>query len=51
VEPTSVGFAKASVKVVNEALRSTKTLANKEIDVIKDDVLEGLTAVVTVRMY
>ena len=41
---------KALVKVVNEALRSTKTLANKEIDVIKDDVLEGLTAVVTVRM-
>ena len=45
-----VVFDKAVVKVVNEALRSTKTLSNKEIDVIKDDVLEGLTAVVTVRM-
>jgi DNA gyrase subunit B len=35
---------------MNDALRSTKTLKNNEGDVIKDDVLEGLTAVVTVRM-
>jgi DNA gyrase subunit B len=45
-----VGFERALVKVVNEALRATKTLNNKEIDVIKDDILEGMTAVVTVRM-
>ena len=45
-----LGFERSLVKVINEALRSTKTLANKEADVIKDDILEGMTAVVTVRM-
>ena len=44
------GFEKAITKVMNDVLRSTKTLKNNELDVIKDDVLEGLTAVVTVRM-
>ncbi|ASY09934.1 DNA gyrase subunit B [Candidatus Nanopelagicus limnes] len=44
------GFEKAITKVVNDALRATKTLKNNEADVIKDDVQEGLTAVVTVRM-
>jgi len=44
------GFEKAITKVMNDVLRSTKTLKNNEADVIKDDVLEGLTAVVTVRM-
>lgn len=44
------GFERAITKVMNDALRSTKTLKNNEGDVIKDDVLEGLTAVVTVRM-
>lgn len=44
------GFEKAITKAVNDALRSTKTLKNNEADVIKDDVQEGLTAVVTVRM-
>ncbi len=44
------GFERAITKVMNDFLRSTKTLKNNEADVIKDDVLEGLTAVVTVRM-
>jgi len=44
------GFERAITKVMNDALRATKGLKNNEADVIKDDVLEGLTAVVTVRM-
>ena len=45
-----LGFERAITKSFNEALRSTKTLKNNEADVIKDDIMEGLTAVVTVRM-
>ena len=44
------GFERAITKAFNDALRATKTLKNNEADVIKDDVLEGLTSVVTVRM-
>ena len=44
------GFEKSITKAVNDTLRATKTLKNNEADVIKDDVQEGLTAVVTVRM-
>jgi DNA gyrase subunit B len=44
------GFERAITKAVNDALSATKTLKNNEADVIKDDVQEGLTAVVTVRM-
>ena len=44
------GFEKSITKVVNDTLRATKTLKNNEADVIKEDVQEGLTAVVTVRM-
>ena len=44
------GFERAITKAVNDALRATKTLKNNEADVIKDDVQEGLTGVVTVRM-
>ena len=44
------GFERAITKAVNDTLRATKTLKNNEADVIKDDVQEGLTAVVTVRM-
>ena len=44
------GFERALTKIVNDVLRATKTLKNNEADVIKDDVQEGLTAVVTVRM-
>ncbi len=46
----TLGFERAITKVMNDFLRETKTLKNNELDVIKDDVLEGLTAVVTVRM-
>ena len=44
------GFERALTKSFNEYLRSTGTLKKNEPDVIKDDILEGLTAVVTVRM-
>ncbi|MER7543427.1 type IIA DNA topoisomerase subunit B [Actinomadura sp.] len=44
------GFDRAVVKVLNEQLRAVKLLKNGDEDVIKEDVLEGLTAVVTVRL-
>ncbi|MFI6084742.1 type IIA DNA topoisomerase subunit B [Streptomyces sp. NPDC051217] len=44
------GFERAVTKTVNEALRSAKLLRVAEDDVVKDDALEGLTAVVTVRL-
>jgi len=44
------GFEQAVTKTFNEVLRDTRTLKAAEADVIKDDVLEGLTAVVTVRL-
>ncbi|MEU5990275.1 DNA topoisomerase IV subunit B [Spirillospora sp. NPDC047418] len=44
------GFDRAVLKVLNEQLRATKLLKNGDEDVIKEDVLEGLTAVVTVRL-
>jgi len=44
------GFDRALVRVINEQLRATRLLKNSDEDVIKDDVLEGLTAVVTVRL-
>jgi DNA gyrase subunit B len=44
------GFERALVKVFNDALRATKLLKVNDDGVIKDDVLEGLTAVVTVRL-
>ena len=44
------GFERALTKVINDQLRATKTLKNNEADVIKDDVQEGLTSVITVRM-
>jgi DNA gyrase subunit B len=44
------GFERALTKTVNEALRSQRVLRASEDDVVKDDVLEGLTAVVTVRL-
>ncbi|HEX6515102.1 MAG TPA: DNA topoisomerase IV subunit B [Nocardioidaceae bacterium] len=44
------GFEQAVTKTFNEVLRSTKTLRSAEADVVKEDVLEGLTAVVTVRL-
>ena len=44
-----VGFERALVKVMNEQLRSTKLLKVNDDAVIKEDILEGMTAVVTVR--
>ncbi|HSE07603.1 MAG TPA: DNA topoisomerase IV subunit B [Nocardioidaceae bacterium] len=44
------GFEQALTKTFNEVLRSSKQLKVNDPDVIKDDVLEGLTAVVTVRL-
>ncbi len=44
------GFERSLAKTVNEALRSTKLLRVAEDDVTKDDAMEGLTAVVTVRL-
>ncbi len=44
------GFEAAVTKTLNDALRDAKTLKVAEPDVVKDDVLEGMTAVVTVRL-
>ncbi|REF37923.1 DNA gyrase/topoisomerase IV subunit B [Thermasporomyces composti] len=44
------GFERALTRTFNEVLRGTRLLRANEADVIKDDVLEGLTAVVTVRL-
>ncbi|MDQ4053504.1 MAG: type IIA DNA topoisomerase subunit B [Actinomycetota bacterium] len=44
------GFEAALGKTFNEAMRATKALRVNDDDVIKDDILEGLTAVVTVRL-
>jgi DNA gyrase subunit B len=44
------GFERAITKSFNEALRGNKVLRVGEPDVLKDDVLEGLTSIVTVRL-
>ncbi|MDT9594580.1 DNA topoisomerase IV subunit B [Nocardioides zeae] len=44
------GFEQAATRTFNEVLRSTKALKQNDADVIKDDVLEGLTVVVTVSL-
>ncbi|HEY8789418.1 MAG TPA: DNA topoisomerase IV subunit B [Actinopolymorphaceae bacterium] len=44
------GFERGLTTTVNNALRSQKVLRVGEEAVIKDDVLEGMTAVVTVRL-
>ncbi|MBO0918188.1 DNA gyrase/topoisomerase IV subunit B [Streptomyces laculatispora] len=44
------GFERSVTKTVNEVLRSAKLLRVAEDDIVKDDALEGLTAVVTVRL-
>ncbi len=44
------GFESALTKTFNEVLRASRLLKNGDVDVIKDDVLEGLTSVVTVRL-
>ncbi|MFE0423054.1 type IIA DNA topoisomerase subunit B [Streptomyces sp. NPDC058953] len=44
------GFERSVTKTMNEVLRSAKLLRVAEDDIVKDDALEGLTAVVTVRL-
>jgi len=44
------GFEAAVTKTFNDVMRANKALKVNDADVIKDDVLEGLTAVVTVRL-
>ncbi|MFK4269883.1 DNA gyrase/topoisomerase IV subunit B [Streptomyces milbemycinicus] len=44
------GFEQAVAKTLNEVLRAKKLLRVAEDDIVKDDALEGLTAVVTVRL-
>ncbi len=44
------GFERALTRSLNDALRSLRMLKAGEAAIIKDDALEGLTAVVTVRL-
>ncbi|MGN6245581.1 MAG: DNA gyrase/topoisomerase IV subunit B [Motilibacteraceae bacterium] len=44
------GFERGITAVVNDALKSAKVLRAAEPPVVKEDVLEGVTAVVTVRL-
>ena len=44
------GFEQAVTKTFNDVMRATKALKVNDADVIKDDVLEGMTGVVTVRL-
>ncbi|MDA8370543.1 MAG: DNA topoisomerase IV subunit B [Nocardiopsaceae bacterium] len=44
------GFERALVRVINDQLRTTKLLKANDDPVTKEDVLEGLTAVITVRL-
>jgi len=44
------GFERALVKTLNEQLRAARLLRNGDEPVIKEDVLEGLTAVISVRL-
>ncbi|TQK71711.1 DNA topoisomerase IV subunit B [Nocardioides sp. SLBN-35] len=44
------GFENALTKTFNESMRAAKALKVNDDDVIKDDILEGMTAVVTVRL-
>ncbi len=44
------GFERALVRTLNEQLRETRLLRNGDGAVLKEDILEGLTAVVTVRV-
>jgi DNA gyrase subunit B len=46
----ATGFERALLKTVNEQLRAVKLLRVNDDPVVKDDILEGLTAVVTVRL-
>jgi len=45
-----VGFEAALTKTFNDAMRAARVLKVNDADVTKEDVLEGMTAVVTVRL-
>ena len=44
------GFDRALTKTFNDALRAQKVLKTSEDNVTKDDIAEGLTAIITVRL-
>lgn len=44
------GFEQAVTRTFNDAMKAAKVLKVNDDDVTKDDVLEGMTAVVTVRL-
>ena len=44
------GFERALLRTLNDALKAARVLRASDDPVVKDDVLEGLTAVVTVRV-
>jgi DNA gyrase subunit B len=44
------GFEAALTKTFNDAMRGSRVLKVNDADVIKDDVLEGMTGIVTVRL-
>jgi DNA gyrase subunit B len=44
------GFDRALARTINEQLRAARLLKNGDEPVTKDDILEGLTAVVSVRL-
>jgi DNA gyrase subunit B len=44
------GFDRALVRVLNDQLRAFRLLKNGDAAVIKEDILEGLTAVIAVRL-
>jgi DNA gyrase subunit B len=44
------GFERALVKTLNEQLRALRLLKNGDAGVLKEDILEGLTAVIAVRL-
>jgi DNA gyrase subunit B len=44
------GFEQGMLRTFNDAMKAAKVLKVNDDDVTKDDVLEGLTAVVTVRL-
>jgi DNA gyrase subunit B len=44
------GFDRAIVKTLNEQLRSARILKNGDEPVTKEDVLEGLTSIISVRL-
>ena len=44
------GFERALLKTLNETMKATRVLRANDDPVVKDDVLEGLTAVITVKV-